>query len=168
MTIMTRYMYDAIHLQGIPTPIPLLHPRTIVAYYLNGDYAVESVAGVATQFPNASLNPIDVLGNRYGYARTVDVESGDVAPEDCEEWITGYIDVSPWYKTGGRPVVYCNRDNEEAVREGTGPYVLGRDYYLWIATGDGTLVTGPGIVACQNMWHAAYDQSTVFSNLWIP
>jgi len=81
-------------------------------------------------------------------------------------------------------VVYCNRATIPEVRVGTGTQVLGVDYFLWVATLDGTLVTPgpvhlaappytyPGVVACQirgaGLTGGDWDQSLVFeSKIWV-
>ena len=64
-------------------------------------------------------------------------------------------------------VVYCNRATIPQVRVDTGTQVLGVDYFLWVATLDGTLVTPgpehldgppytyPGVIGCQGEAEAA-------------
>lgn len=176
---MTRTMYDSVNLHGIPRPLP---PHSVVAYYLDGHYAVASVAEVEAMFPNTSLNPIDVNGTRANFARTLDVESGDATPEQCEQWLTDFKADNPRYAVGGRGLLYSDQANLEAIRVGTGRYVLGRDYSLWVATGDGLVVTPeylrakyPGyawpdgcVTACQNLWHRTYDSSVILNANFLP
>lgn len=165
----TRTMYDAVNLNAVPKA------ARMVAYYLNGLYVVESVAWVRSKFPNAILVPIDVIGDRADYALVGDVETGDMRPEHTEQWITDWRMTNPAHKVGGTPTLYCDRSTIPAVRTGTGPYLLGRDYHLWIATGDGTIYTGQGlsgpfakdgVVACQDIWKRLYDSSLVFDASW--
>lgn len=169
---MTRTMYDSVNLHDIP--------RTggqMVAYYLNGLYAVASIAEVNDLFPTWKHVPIDVKGDRADFARVFDVETGDIEPGQLEQICKDYQRESPYYKYGGRPVVYCNRSTIPAVRTGTGQNVLGRDYFLWVGTGDGTVYTGSeltgpyaknGVVACQDKWGRTYNSSVVIADLWMP
>jgi hypothetical protein len=166
-------MYDATHLAGIPKPILA---NSLVAYYLDGPFAVKSVQDVVNMFPpDITFNPIDVLGTRANYARTVDCETLDVPADQLEQWVQDFGETNPEYENGARAVVYSNRDNIADVRTGTGRYILGRDYYLWVATGDGTIVTAAdlglpanSVIACQNEWLRLYDTSVVFSAQFLP
>jgi len=172
MTVQVRYMYDSVNLAGIPKITP---PGTIIAPYLDGTYAVKSVLEVQTLWPNRPINWIDVIGNRADYARTLDVEKGLVKPGACEDWITQWNATNPAYKDGGRPEIYCNRSTIPSVRVGTGKYRLAHDYFLWVATGDGTeatdetegLPTG-SINACQTRWYVEYDLSVVYNPHFLP
>jgi hypothetical protein len=166
----SRIMYDSVHpFTGVP------RGAAMIGYYINGEWAVPSVTAVQASFPKASRVPIDVIGNRADYARVADVENGDVRPGDLEMWISDFNGTNPAWKGGGRPVVYCNRDTVPAVRLGTGRYRLGRDYYLWAATLDGTLATSESlglpagsVVACQFHDAGDYDISMVYSAQWMP
>lgn len=161
-----RALWDSVNLRGITAA----QPGDIIAYYLNGGYAVPSITYVQNLFSPARyrLAAIDVQGNRADWARIVDVESGDVRPEHTEQWLQDFAETNPAHEGGGRGEIYCDRSTIAAVRRGTGRYVLGRDYYLWVATGDGSLATGPGINACQNLWSRTYDKSVVFDPRWLP
>ena len=167
---MTRTMYDSVNLHAIPRPLP---DHSLVAYYLDGPYAVATVAEVEAMFPTARLVPIDVNNSRADYARALDVENGDATPADCEGWLTRFKASNPGYHGGARGLIYCNRSNIAAVREGTGPYRLGIDYTMWVATGDGTLISNVdevpnSVTACQNLWRATYDTSEVFASGFLP
>lgn len=157
-----RIMYDSLYLKGIPKS-----GAQLTACYLNGRNAVSSIAEVEDMFPRTRIVSIDVTGDRPDYARVFDIETGDISPEDCERIISDYELESPWFRSGGRPVIYCNRSTIPAVRQGTGRYALARDYYLWVAA-PGSMYTGPGVVACQNIWERTYDSSVVFSDQWMP
>jgi hypothetical protein len=170
---MTRTMFDAINLNAMPTV-----GASAVAFYLNGDYAVPSIAAVSARFPTTvfAQNPIDVLGDRADYALTADVETGDLKAPMTEQWITDWRAKNPAFKLGEIPTLYCNRNTIPAVRVGTGEYLLGRDYDLWVATGDGTVYTGAdltgpyangAVVACQDHWYRLYDSSIIFSRKWL-
>jgi hypothetical protein len=163
---MNRLMCDAVNLELVPQT-----PRCdIIGFYLNGPDAVPDIPYVTNLFPYARQNPIDVNGGRPDYARTLDVELYDATPDDCEPWITEYNNHSVWHASGGRPVIYCNLATVPAVRNGTGKYVLGRDYYLWVAEW-AVAYTGPtvGVVAWQHSSFVnKYDVSEVFSPRWLP
>jgi hypothetical protein len=172
-------MFDGVTLGNIPAT-----GCQMVAYYINGKYAVKSVAEVEARFPvkTHSLVPIDVLGTRANFARVADVESGDIQASDLEAWITEWNATNPAYHTGGRPVPYCDRSTIPDVRIGTGKYVLGRDYYLWVSTLDNSLFPDGGseilngetyttreVVACQyKTVDNLYDVSSVYSDQWLP
>jgi hypothetical protein len=152
-------------------------PRTgaqMIAFY--ADLFTYPFESVQDDFPNWSLIPIDRHGNHINTARVFDVENGLINPDsDLAKIITEYKQVSPYYKGGGRPIIYCDRNNIAAVRRNTGKYVLGRDYYLWVATLDGTIASAESlglppksVVACQYENRGAYDVSVVFSAQWVP
>jgi hypothetical protein len=167
---MTRFCYDSVNIGSIPTNIP---DNALVAYYLNGRFAVKSVAAVEALFPGHRLVPIDVNGTRSDYARALDVELGDVAPEQCELWLSQFEAHNPGYSGGARGLIYCNRSTIAAVRAGTGKYRLGVDYTLWVATGDGTIVdvvdgVANSVSMCQYLWTAKYDKSVVIANDFLP
>lgn len=161
----SRIQYDSVDLRAIPLPIS---PTDIVAYYCDGPRATMTRAEVEIMFPRNRLNPIDVNTTRASIARTVDCESKDVPAEALEQWLTDFKNTNPGYEHGARGVVYSDRSNLPAVRKGTGRWILGKDYYLWVATGDGTLFTGPGIIMCQNRWLLKYDTSVVFDDRFLP
>jgi hypothetical protein len=156
-------MYDGVDLTKVPTT-----GATMIAFYLNGTYAVPSIDFVTLRFPGWSQVPIDVKGDRPDYARVLDVERGDATPQHVNGWITLWQARNPAFHGGGRPVIYTDRSNIKAVFKGAGRYVLGRDYYLWVSTLDGTLYTGLGVVASQRRDYGDYDESVVYSPQWIP
>jgi hypothetical protein len=164
-------MFDSVNIDKIPVT-----GSQLIGYYLNGNYAVKSVADVEARFPSQKLIPIDVLGTRTNYARVFDVEKGDIQASQLEQIIANYNQDSPYYETGGRAVIYCDRTTIASVRVGTGKYLLGRDYYLWVSTLDGTEYTGgtdgvtvSDVVACQTETiDGVYDKSVVYSPLWVP
>jgi hypothetical protein len=167
---MTRTMYDSV------TPFTTIPKKgaTMVAWYRTGGFAVEPVGNVsaderiARSFPGWSSIPIDTNGTSPGNSRVADVEKFDMTPAETEGWIERWNAENPAYHNGGRPVIYCTRDAIPDVRTGTGRYILARDYYLWIATLDGTLYTGAGVIACQRWDMGGYDESTVYSAQWVP
>jgi hypothetical protein len=134
--------------------------------YVTGHYAAPS--GLEYElFPGHKFNFIDPQGSAPQLGRTLDVELGDASPDDCERWISDFNAENPAYRTGGRPVMYCDRANIPNVREGTGRYVLGKDYYLWVADPGGTY-SGPGVIAVQNVWARTFDSSVVYSDAFLP
>jgi hypothetical protein len=179
--VTTRLMYDSVNLKGIPNTIA---NNSIIAFYLDGEYAVPSISYVETLFPPSRFryNPIDVTASRADYARTLDVETGDAVPAQTEQWLREFAATNPAYPGGGRGVLYSDVSSLPAIRTGTGPYILGRDYYIWPATGDGSVVTPEllrakypqyawpdgCVVACQNIWARTYDSSVVFDAGFLP
>ena len=170
-----RIMLDSVALAAIPHLV--VENAQMIACYVTGEYAVPYKGYAESLFPNCIIVPIDVNVYLPQKARVLDVEAGAALPDECEEWISRWIKYNPAYPDGGRPVIYCDRDSIPAVREGTGRYLLGLDYFLWVATGDGTVYRGTelegphaasGVVACQNRWYAKYDSSVVFSAAWMP
>lgn len=155
-----RIMLDSVELSGMRGI-----PCDIVSYYLD----LVSQSATEAMYPGKRYNPIDRRGLYPHLSRSLDVEEGCVwPPSKCESYIQAWNATNPAYKGGGRLVIYCNRSTISQVRTGTGRYVLGKDYYLWVATGDGSLYTGPGVIACQNIWSRTYDSSEVYSSAWMP
>lgn len=161
-----RIMGDSTVLADIPTSV------NVAAIYINGKYAVTS-AQLEARFAHAKYGwcLIDVTGANANTADVLDVETGDATPATANLW------VQSWYtlKRTGLPVVYCNRANQAAVVSAvaSGGNVLGKTYGIWIATLDGTQVTGTGVVACQykgaSLTGANYDESLVYdSSIWLP
>jgi hypothetical protein len=146
-----RLMYDSYDGTGIPG-----NARMVAGYpwwpqsSWNKFAAVPEILVVTS----ASENSGDVL----------DCESGDATPDQCGPWIkmrkaAGYF----------RPTIYCGASNVAAVRQGTGSYVLGTDYDLWIAEWNGSPASAyPGSVAHQyyNQPNQLYDLSSVFDPDW--
>jgi hypothetical protein len=152
----------------------------IAAFYLTGGFAVTE-AQIQGRFPRQRYGwcGIDPTGGMPA-AQARDWETGDKSGS-LEQWVIAHN------KASGRKdaVVYCNRATIPEVRQLTGSQILGQDYYLWVATLDGTLVapgpdhlggppyTYPGVVACQlkgaQLTGGEWDQSLVFdSALWVP
>jgi len=162
-----RTMWDSVNLRAIT----LAKRGDIIAYYLNdGRYAVPSIAYVEDLFDpdKYRLAAIDTVGDRADFARILDVEKNLVDPGKCEQWLQDFAASNPSYEGGGRGEIYCNRSTIGAVRIGTGRYRLGRDYYLWVATGDGTLYRAFGVNACQDTWRPTYDSSVVYDPRFMP
>ena len=151
-----------------------------VGFYLTGGYAVTE-AQIEGRFPHRRYGwcGIDARGTTPA-AQARDWETGDKAGS-LEQWVTDHNTAA-----GRRDaVVYCNRATIPEVRQLTGSQILGQDYFLWVATLDGTLVapgaehidagpyTYPGVIACQlrgaQMTGGDWDQSLLFDgSLWVP
>lgn len=153
-----RTMYDGIN--SLAAGIAHDHPDAqMVAGYLTGKYAWNQAewglfprAQHVTIVTTAAANAGDVL----------DVEQGDAAPSETEGWITVR-------KRSGlyRPTIYCSLSTVPAVRQGTGKWVLGRDYDLWVADWDGTTALPyPLAVAKQYASSAKSDTSAVYDDGW--
>lgn len=167
LTPETRIMFDSVNLAYVAKNVRI-PPHSLIAYYCDGPRAILTPTQVQDLFPDCKLNPIDVNGTRAHEARTADCETEDITPDMLEQWLTDFKNTNPAYEHGARGEIYCDRNNIPLVRRGTGKYVLGVDYYLWIATGDGSLYTGSGINACQNLWKRGYDTSVVFDPRFLP
>jgi len=174
MAAAARVMGDSV------TPLTAIPPGVqVAAFYLTGGFAVTE-AQIQEQFPHQRYGwcGIDARGTMPA-AHARDWETGDKAGS-LEQWVISHN------RASGRrdAVVYCNRATIPEVRVGTGTQVLGVDYFLWVATLDGTLVTPgpvhlaappytyPGVVACQirgaGLTGGDWDQSLVFeSKLWV-
>lgn len=160
---MTRTMGDSTDLAAIPLTVQ------VAAAYYNGHIGVVTPAQLEARFPHARYGHawIDVTGANADKADVLDVERGDATPATANLWVQSYHVL----KRPGLPVLYVNRANKDATVSAcaSGGSVLGRDYGLWIATLDGTRITGPGIVACQFGAHGTWDESVVYDDsLWLP
>jgi hypothetical protein len=120
--------------------------------------------------------------DRYGWC-WIDV-TGAAPAADVRDWETGDKggSLEQWVKdhnhVSGRKdaVVYCNRSTIAEVRQLTGTQVLGTDYFLWVATLDGTVFGPgqyPGVIANQvkgaQLTGGDWDMSIVFdAAFWQP
>lgn len=159
-------MGDSTNIAAIPLTV------NIAAAYATGHLGVVTQQQMDARFPPAKYGhcSIDVTG-AAPWASVRDWENGDKGGS-LEQWVIDHN------KASGRKdaVVYCNRATIPEVRQLTGSQILNRDYFLWVATLDGT-VYGPGqlagVVACQikgqNLTGGDYDLSLVYSDtLWLP
>ena len=158
-----RIMGDSTDIRDIPNHVD------IVACYINGHEGPTTPAQLEARFPNSQFGHvfIDVNGSRPD-AQVRDWENGDKGG-NLRNWVVEHN------KHSGKKdaVVYCNRSTVPEVRRLTGDQILNQDYFLWIATGDGDVVNGTGVVACQNKWSGLtgghWDSSLVFNDLiWRP
>jgi hypothetical protein len=149
-------MYDGISMDA--AGIAKLNPK-YVAGYLDGAYAWTSAEWAL--FPNAVKVQV-VITASANEGDVLDVETGDASPDQTAGWIemrkaAGYY----------RPTIYCNLSTVEAVRTGTGKYVLGTDYDLWVADyDDSTAQVYAGAVAKQYKTTSGYDANIVFDTSW--
>jgi len=118
-----RYMYDSTTLDDIPVN------SEMVAVYGSGNYKVSSDL-VSARFPHAVKVYIDVNGTAPACAVR------DWEPGDEEGTLESWVILSKRYNA--RPTIYCDRADIARVRQETGSQVLGKDYWLWIATLDGS------------------------------
>jgi hypothetical protein len=158
-----RYLFDSTSLRDIPADAQM------AAGYYNGAFAFD-LAAFSITFPHVPRLLIDVNGQAARQAHVRDWENGDKAGS-LEQWV---IDNKQW---NPHPTVYCNRSTIQEVRQLTGSQVLARDYWLWIATLDGTYAQSypfapVGVVAVQAWGQAQLgihaDRSVVFDDSWFP
>lgn len=157
-------MYDGINAlaAGIARSFP---NAAMIAGYINGAYAWTQADW--NLFPHANHVQITVTASADA-GDVLDVEAGDATPGQTAGWIERRK-ASGYY----RPSIYCSRSVIPAVRQGTGAYILGRDYDIWVAdwTGSPHEVTAPGTPsatcsATQYESTANYDVSVVYDGGW--
>jgi hypothetical protein len=130
-----------------------------VAGYLNGTFVWSQADW--DLFPHANHVTITVTASA-DIGDVLDVETGDATPPQAEAWIA-------MRKAAGlyRPTIYCNLSTVPAVRAGTGKYVLGTDYDLWIAVFDNSTASPyAGCAAKQYESTTNYDLSEVYDVDW--
>lgn len=161
---MTRTMYDTIG--GSSTTNPsyvrnnLWHPGDLMGYYIAGNSFIWTDAQKAL-FPASALVSITLTAG-FIDADVLDVETGGATPGQTHDWIAakkakGYL----------RPTIYCSRSTVPSVRTGTGSFILGTDYDLWVAEYNGDPASAyPGSIAHQYNAFSRYDISSVFDDLW--
>lgn len=153
-----RTMYDGINADAsaIARDFP---DATMVAGYLDGTFAWS--AAEWQMFPRAQHVTIVTSANANA-GDVLDVEPGDATAAQTTGWIA-------MRKAAGlyRPTIYCSLSAVASVRAGTGSFILGKDYDLWIADWDGsTAVPYPAAVAKQYKNTPGYDVSAVFDDGW--
>lgn len=153
---MTRIGGDSVTLANNPPGVD------VAFYYVNGNEGVSTAAQVQARHPGKLVLGIDVNGSAPS-AAVRDWESGDKGGS-LAQWVAQHN------QAAGRKdaCVYCNRSTIAEVRQLTGAQVLGTDYFLWVSTLDGTLYTGPGVVACQVATIGGYDLSVIWDDGWHP
>lgn len=163
MSTVPIYMYDGINV--LARGISQLFPHAAkVAGYVGGYYAWTQAEW--DLFPLADKVTITPFVANQG--DVLDVETGDATPDQTAGWIeqrhaAGYY----------RPTIYCSLDVIPAVRKGTGSYILGVDYDIWVAyyTGYAQQIAAPGLpagncAATQYMSTAEYDVSAIYDPEW--
>jgi hypothetical protein len=152
-----RNMYDGLNSDARAIAESFPHAE-LVAGYVNGAYAWSQAEW--DLFPNATHVGVTVFAVDAG--DVLDVENGDATPGQTQGWIAQR-------KAAGifRPTIYCNLSTVPAVRQGTGPYVLGRDYDLWVARYDNsTESVYSGSAAKQYATSSSWDASAVYDDAW--
>lgn len=161
-----RTMYDgtAPLARGISQQFP---QAEMVAGYVDGDEPEVWTADDWALFPDAVRVEISRVAAN-GIGDVLDVESGLATPGQAAGWIAARKHAGYY-----RPTIYCSRDLVPAVRAGTGSYVLGRDYDIWVAdyTGQPHQVAAPGLpaagcAATQYESTTGYDVSAVYDDAW--
>jgi hypothetical protein len=155
---MTRIMGDSTTFLDIPKSVE------IVGVYGDGRIGVVTAAELEAHFPHAQYGWVffDVNGSRPEL-QARDWETGDKGGS-LEQWVIDHN------KSSGKKdaVVYCNRSTIPEVRYLTGSQILGKDYFLFVATLDGSEYTGPGIIACQcdgeKQTGGHWDRSKVYAD----
>ena len=163
---MTRTMGDSTSLAAIPLTV------NIAAVYDDGHLGVETEAQLAARFPH----------DRYGHV-FIDV-TGAMPQGDVRDWENGDKggSLQQWVidhnsRAGKKnAVVYANVSTIPEVRQLTGTQVLGTDYWLWVATLDGTLfgpAQYPHVIANQvkgaRLTGGDWDLSIVYdASFWLP
>lgn len=161
---MKGHMYDGVNsdAQEIAKKWP---DAPNVAGYINGKFAWSQSDW--DLFPHAQHVEISVTAEADA-GDVLDVEADDATPGQAADWIR-------MRKAAGyhRPTIYCSRSVIPEVRKGTGDYILGRDYDIWVAdyTGSPHEVVAPGLphaacVATQYESTATYDASMVYDEGW--
>lgn len=155
---MTRTMGDSSTLGDVP------HTVDIVGAYINGHFGVATKSQLEALYPEARYGHVlfDVTGSRPD-AQTRDWENGDKGG-NLERWVLDHNNSSGKKDA----VIYCNRSTIPEVRRLTASQILGKDYFLHVATGDGFVYMGTGVVACQDKWSGLtgghWDSSVVFDD----
>jgi hypothetical protein len=156
---MTRIMRDS----TTPAAIPVAGTQ-LAAGYVDGSW--DDFAAIQARFPGIAHVSIDVNGS-HPEADVRDWENGDKAGS-LEQWVIDHNN-----HAGHKDArVYCNRSTIPEVRQLTGSQILGKDYWLWVATLDGTKILPDmfGVSAVQdkgaNLTGANYDESIVYDDTW--
>lgn len=153
-----RTMVDSSTFADVPTN------ADIACAYIDGNLGVATQAQFEARFPHSKYGHcyIDVNGSNPA-ADVRDWETGDKGG-NLEQWVIKHNQRG----TQNLAVVYCNRATIGEVRQLTGSQILNKDYFLWIATLDGTIYRAEGVIACQDEGSAQtrghYDQSVVFDD----
>lgn len=135
-----------------------------VMVYINGHYGVVTQAALEARYPHSRFGHvwIDVNGSRPD-ADMRDWETGDKSG-DLEDWVKKHNA----HTNKKDAVIYCNRATIQEVRNLTKSQVLNKDYFLNIATLDGSQYKGEGVIACQYQGqaqtHGHFDRTIVYDD----
>ena len=136
-----------------------------IAGYVNGRYAWSQAEW--DLFPHADKVRIATRAD-VNDGDVLDVERYDASPDQTAGWIAMRHAAGLY-----RPTIYCSRSVIPAVRAGTGSYILGRDYDIWVAdyTGQPHQVAAPGqppamCAATQYESTAGWDATMVYDTAW--
>jgi hypothetical protein len=155
----TRIMGDSSTFGDVPR-----QDVDIVAVYIDGRFGVPGEGKLEQLYPHSRYGHcwIDVNGT-HPEADVRDWETGDKSGS-LEQWVINHN------KAHGKnnAVIYCNRATIPEVRRLTGNQILGKQYFLFIATLDGTEYRAHGVIACQNKGEMQtgghYDSSRVYDD----
>lgn len=154
----TRIMGDSSTFGDVPKNLD------IIAVYDDGNFGIPPSGAFEARYPHDQFGHcwIDVNGS-HPEADVRDWENGDKAGS-LEQWVIEHNHL----KGKKDAVIYCNRSTIPEVRRLTGSQNLGKDYFLFIATLDGTVYRNFGVIACQNKGEMQtgghYDSSEVFDD----
>lgn len=155
---MTRTMGDSSTFGDVPRDFD------IVAVYIDGSFGVPGDGQLERLYPHDKFGHcwIDVNGT-HPEADVRDWETGDKSGS-LEQWIVNHNKIHG----KNNAVIYCNRATIPEVRRMTGNQILGQQYFLFIATLDGTQYKAHGVIACQDkgaqQTGGHYDHSVVYDN----
>lgn len=154
----TRTMGDSSTFGDVPRNLD------IIAVYDDGKFGVPAPGELEKHYPHAQFGHcwIDVNGS-HPEADVRDWETGDKAGS-LEQWVVDHNKL----KGKNDAVIYCNKSTIPEVRRLTGGQILGKHYFLFIATLDGTKYRAYGVIACQDKGAVQtgghYDQSEVYDD----
>lgn len=161
---MTRRGWDGINADAAKIRA-VWQPGDLVGFYVAGNSYIWTPQERAL-FPPSAL--VSITLTAAAAADVLDVERGGANPADTRGWIA-QAKAAGYY----RPTVYCSRLTIPAVRQGTGQYILGRDYDIWAADYTGTphQVIAPGTPAatCAATQYEStpdYDLTVVYDDGW--
>jgi hypothetical protein len=158
-----RTMGDSTTLGDIP-----LHVDAAMVY-ATGHFGVVTPQELNARFPHEHYGHawVDATG-AAPHVGIRDWETGDKSGS-LEQWCRDHNEHSGKKDA----VVYCNGSTIPEVRQLTGKLVLGKDYYLFVATLDGSPHKGEGIIACQRdgerQTGGHWDRSFIYDDrFWQP
>lgn len=154
----TRIMGDSSTFGDVPANVD------IVAVYVDGAFGVPGDGQLEKRYPHERFGHcwIDVNGT-HPEADVRDWENGDKAGS-LEQWVADHNKIHG----KNNAVIYCNRATIPEVRRLTGKQILGTNYFLFVATLDGSEYRAHGVIACQDkgalQTGGHYDSSKVYDD----